>query len=161
MVTEPSWLSNLADASAVLLLLEVCVVLLIVTALMFVLAYGARWLRLHVAPALNAATPRARQALQMANVGTERVVQGVATFYGIRQAVEAGVRALWHGAAVDVLAQTAPITTDGAAVATPPAASASAGDPREPEPRRPTAPPRAPTQPAGGRDAGGMGAHAG
>ena len=127
---------------------------------MFLLAYGARWLRLNVAPVLSAATPRARQALRLADAGTERVARGVAEVYGIRQAVEAGVRALWHGAAVDVLAQTAPITTGGAAAVTPPpATSAPAGG--TPEPQRPTAPPRAPTQPAGGRDAGGMGAHAG
>jgi hypothetical protein len=160
MVTEPSWLSNWADASAVLLLLEVCFVLVILTALMFLLAYGAAWLRLHVAPALNAVTPRARQALRMADTGTERVVQGVATFYGIRQAVEAGLRALWHGTAVDVLTPTAPITTGGA-TATGTTEPPPAGHPGQPERQRPTAPPREPSQPAGGRDTGGMGAHAG
>ncbi len=179
MATEPGWLRAWADASAVLLLLEVCFALLITTALVFLLAFGARWLRVHVAPALNAATPRARQALRMANVGTERVVRGVAQVYGIRRAVEAGLHALWHGAAVDVLAQTGPLAgstgMESAAdplASEPPAAPPAAAAPpatasappargdgwRSPEWRRPAAPPR---EPAGGRETGGMSAHAG
>jgi hypothetical protein len=168
MVTEPAWLRTVADASSVLLLLELCFALLIITALMLLLAYGARWLRLNVAPVLSAATPRARQALRMADAGTERVARGVAEVYGIRQAVEAGLRALWHGAAVDVLAQSAPGATDGAAAPTeapvPPAAAGGAAPPpggQQPGRQRPTTPPREPRQPAGGRDTGGIGAHAG
>jgi hypothetical protein len=181
MATEPGWLRAWADASAVLLLLEVCFALVIVTALVFLLAFGARWLRLHVAPVLNAATPRARQALRMADSGTERVVRGVAQVYGIRQAVEAGLRALLRGTPVDVLAQTAPAAPAPAATAeapilpvevvdaaAPPAAtSAPAASGPAPEWQRPAVPPRAPDepreprQPAGGRDSGGMSAHAG
>ncbi|HEV2238790.1 MAG TPA: hypothetical protein VGR57_19180 [Ktedonobacterales bacterium] len=185
MATEPGWLRAWADASAVLLLLEVCFALLIVTALVFLLAFGARWLRLHVAPVLNAATPRARQALRMADASTERVVRGVAEVYGIRQAVEAGLRALLRGTAVDVLAQTAPATPPPAAAsdeppilpvevvdaATPPVpASATPERWQQPEPPRPVASPRAPDEPreprppASGRDTkdtSGMSAHAG
>jgi hypothetical protein len=182
MATEPGWLRAWADASAVLLMLEVCFALLITTALVFLLAFGARWLRVHVAPLLNAATPRARQALRMADAGTARVVRGVAEVYGIRQAAEAGLRALWRGTLVDVLAQGAPSATDAAttpteapapaaaeeATAPPPAATTSvppAGTPstsrQAPDWQRPSAPPREPRQPAGGRDTGGMGAHAG
>lgn len=181
MATEPGWLRAWADASAVLLMLEVCFALLITTALVFLLAFGARWLRVHVAPLLNAATPRARQALRMADAGTARVVRGVAEVYGVRQAVEAGLRALWRGTLVDVLAQSAPSATDATtpaeapapaaadgATAPPPAATTSVpptGTPptsrQAPEWQRPAAPPREPRQPAGGRDTGGMGAHAG
>jgi hypothetical protein len=165
MVTEPSWLRAWADASAVLLLLEACVVLVIMVALVFLLAFGARWLRMHVTPVLNEATPRARQALRMADAGTERVARGVAEVYGIRQAVEAGLRALVRGTVVDVLAGAAPATPapGAAATATSAAPAARATTERQPAPerQRPATPSSAPRQPAGGRDTGGMGAHAG
>jgi hypothetical protein len=159
MAAEPGWLRAWADASAVLLLLELCFALLIVTALVFLLALGARWLRLHVAPLLNAATPRARQALRMADAGTERVVRGVAEVVGLRQAVEAGARALWRGLVADVLAQTGPSAPDAV---TPPAEaplSPRAGSPTGGEGPGVTTPDAAAT--AASNPAEHMSAHAG
>ncbi len=95
--TAPAWLRALADAAAVVLLLELIVLLLIVTGLMFALAFGANWLRKHVIPVLNATVPRARQALEVANAGTEQVTRGVAEVYGIRRGVETGLQVMLHG----------------------------------------------------------------
>lgn len=93
----PAWLRALADAAAVVLLLELIILLLIVTGLMFALAFGANWLRKHVIPVLNATVPRARQALEVANAGTEQVTRGVAEVYGIRRGVETGLQVMLHG----------------------------------------------------------------
>jgi hypothetical protein len=163
MAAEPGWLRAWADASAVLLLLEVCFALLIVTALVFLLAFGARWLRLHVAPLLNAATPRAREALRRAEASTERVVRGVAEVYGLRQAVEAGARALWRGLVADALAQAGPAGTDEAGSAAATSLSPQAGSPtggEESGVRTPEAPP-ASAATAASSPAERMSAHAG
>jgi hypothetical protein len=95
--TAPDWLRALADAAAVVLLLELIILLVIVTGLMAALWYGASWLRKHVVPALNATVPRARQALDVANASTEQVTRGVAEVYGIRKALETGVQVMLHG----------------------------------------------------------------
>lgn len=81
-----------AQALAVILLLELCVLLLLVAALTFLLAFGARWLQMHVIPVLNATVPRAKQALELTNQGTERVVRGVAEVHGWRSAIETALR---------------------------------------------------------------------
>jgi hypothetical protein len=96
--SAPTWLRALADAAAVLLLLELIVLLLVVTGLTFALALGANWLRKHVIPVLNTTMPRARQALEVANAGTEQVTRGVAEVYGIRRGVETGLQVMLHGA---------------------------------------------------------------
>ena len=93
----PAWLRALTDAAAVLLLIELMVLLLIVAALIGALAFGARWLQMHVVPVLNATVPRAKQAMNVANQGTERVIRGVAEVYGIRKALETGVQILLRG----------------------------------------------------------------
>jgi hypothetical protein len=121
---EPDWLKKWADASAVLLLIELCVLLVIVTALVFMLAYGARWLKLHVMPVLNATVPRAQQALHIANESSDRVVRGVAEVYGIRQALEIGLRVLLSG-------RQSPL---GAAAATPPSSGTVSQEAATPPP---------------------------
>src|SRR5579864_6921488 len=93
----PAWLRALTDAAAVLLLLELMVLLLIVTALVFALAFGARWLQIHVVPVLNLTVPRAKQAMNIANQGSERVIRGVAEVYGIRKALETGIQIMLRG----------------------------------------------------------------
>jgi hypothetical protein len=86
-----------AQGLAVLLLLELCLLLLIVTALVGVLAFGAWWLRANVVPLLGEYAPKARQALDVANQGTQQVVRGVAVVYALRRAVETGVDIMLHG----------------------------------------------------------------
>ncbi|HEV7129210.1 MAG TPA: hypothetical protein VGN32_17390 [Ktedonobacterales bacterium] len=86
-----------ADVAGVLLLLELCVLLLIVTALVFALAFGARWLYAHVIPVLNLAVPKAKQAMDIANQGNDQVVRGIAKVYGFHQAVDTAVRVLLRG----------------------------------------------------------------
>lgn len=95
--TAPAWLRALTDAAAVLLLLELVLLLIILTALMFALAFGARWLRMHVVPVLNMTVPKASQALHVANQGSERVVRGVAEVYGVRRALQTGLRVMLFG----------------------------------------------------------------
>ena len=90
-------LDTWAQALAVVLLLELLVLLVLVAALMLVLAIGANWLRSHVIPVLNATVPRAKQALDLANQGTDRVVRGVAEVHGWRSALETGLKVLFQG----------------------------------------------------------------
>jgi hypothetical protein len=92
-----SGLQAWADAMAVILLLELCVLLVMVAVLVGVLAYAARWLQMHVLPVLNTTVPVARTALEKADEGTDVVVRGVAEVYGIRRALETGLRVLVYG----------------------------------------------------------------
>lgn len=87
-----------AQALAVILLLELCVLLVLMAALTFLLAFGARWLQMHVIPLLNASVPRAQQALELTNQGTDRVVRGVAVVHGWRRGLEAGLRVFFQNA---------------------------------------------------------------
>lgn len=88
-----------ADALAVVLLVELCVLLLIITALVGVLAYGAWWLRANVVPILGEYAPKASQALAVADKSTQQVVRGVAVVYALRRAVETGAAIMLHGKA--------------------------------------------------------------
>lgn len=90
-------LDTWAQALAVVLLLELLVLLLLVAALMFALAFGARWLQTHVIPVLNATVPRAKQALDLASQGNDRVVRGVAEVHGWRSALETGLKVFFQG----------------------------------------------------------------
>lgn len=86
-----------ADALASILLIELSVLLLIITALMFILFMAARWFQMHVIPLLNTTIPAARQALDATNSGTDRVVRGVAEVYGLRRAAETAVQIMLFG----------------------------------------------------------------
>ena len=176
-VTSPDWLRALTDAAAVILLLELTVLLLIVGVLIFVLAFGARWLQMHVVPVLNTAVPAANQALEVANQGTDRVVHGVAEVYGIRRGLETALQVLLFGRvppqpAPNARSQGAAPTTEAPTPLTQevvtsardippqPSAEAQAGRPtRSPQVQQPPQPPtgRAPQ----GRDPSGMAPHAG
>jgi hypothetical protein len=121
-----------ADALASILLLELIVLLLIVTALMFVLVMAARWLQMHVVPLLNTTVPAAKQALDATNDGTDRVVRGVAEVYGIRRAAETALQVMLFG----------PDATRGVAT-TRSAGVAPVSPPERPTAESPTAPPAA------------------
>lgn len=97
IAADISGLRAWADAMASILLIELTIVLLIVTALMFVLVLAARWLQMHVVPLLNSTVPAAKQALDATNDGTDRVVRGVAEVYGIRRAAETALQVMLFG----------------------------------------------------------------
>jgi hypothetical protein len=97
LAVDFSGLSAWADVMATILLLELCVLLAIIAVLIGVLAYGARWIQMHVVPLLNNTVPVANQALQVTNQSTDRVVRGVAEVYGLQSAVETAGRVLLFG----------------------------------------------------------------
>lgn len=119
LAVDFSGLNVWTDALATILLLELCVLLLIIAALILVLALGARWLQMHVVPVLNTTVPVAKQALEVTNQSTDRVVHGVAEVYGIRSAVETAARIILFGK--DGARRTSGSTSTSQTVASPPA----------------------------------------
>lgn len=113
IASEPGWLHTAGQAAGTILLVELGIVLLVVLALMGGLAFGAWWTRRKVVPILQEYTPMAEQAMTVAQQGTDRVVNGVAEFYGRRQQVETSLRVLLFGRGAaervreDALAQAA------------------------------------------------------
>ena len=100
VIAEPGWqivLHTLGQMAGVLLLIELGLVLLIVAALMVGLAFGAHWVHVHVIPPLKEYTPKAEQAMSVAQRGTEKAVQGIAVFFGWRQRIETTARVLLFG----------------------------------------------------------------
>jgi hypothetical protein len=95
--SSPAWLHTLAQIASVILVLELLVVLLIICALMAGLALGMRWLHEHVVPLVQENAPRAQQAMVLTRQNTDRVVHGVAEFYGRREAARTGLRVLLFG----------------------------------------------------------------
>ena len=97
VIAEAPWLHTLGQIAGVLLVIELSLALIVTAALMVGLAIGARWLHIHVIPPLQEYLPRALQAMSVTEQGSDRVVKGVAEFYGRRQAVETGLRVLLFG----------------------------------------------------------------
>jgi hypothetical protein len=93
----PSWLDTLGKVAGVILGLELVVLLLIMCGLMVGLVLAMRWLNTHVVPVLHENAPKAQHVMSIAEHNTERVVNGVAEFYGRRQAVRTGLRVLFFG----------------------------------------------------------------
>src|SRR5690242_12018741 len=94
---SPNWLHTLAQIASTILLAELLIVLLIVAALMIGFAIAAVWTDRQVMPVLREYTPRAQEAMTVAHTSSDKVVRGIAEFYGRRQAVETGVRVLLFG----------------------------------------------------------------
>lgn len=113
IASEPGWVHTAGQAAGTILLVELFIALFILLALMGGLAFGAWWVRHKVVPILREYTPKAGQAMTVAQQGTEKVVQGVAEFYGRRQQVETSLRVLLFGRGAaervheDALAQAA------------------------------------------------------
>lgn len=99
IASEPGWLRAAGQAAGTILLLELGLALIIVAALMVGFAVGAWWLRKHVSPVLGQYAPKAEQAMTVAQKSSERVVQGIAEFYGRRQQVRTSIRVLLFGRA--------------------------------------------------------------
>jgi hypothetical protein len=97
IASEPGWLRAAGQAAGTILLLELFIALFVLLALMGGLAFGAWWVRHKVVPILQEYTPKAEQAMTVAQQGTEKVVNGVAEFYGRRQQVETSLRVLLFG----------------------------------------------------------------
>lgn len=96
-VVEPAWLHTAGQIAGVVLLLELGLVLIIVAALMVGMAFGTRWLHIHVVPVLREYTPKAQQAMAVTRTSTDRAVTGIAEFYGWRQRITTTVRVLLFG----------------------------------------------------------------
>ncbi|MGH2515341.1 MAG: hypothetical protein ACRDHP_06770 [Ktedonobacterales bacterium] len=114
-VSEPGWLHVAGQAAGAILLLELGVALFIILALMAVLAAAVWWVKGKVVPIVREYAPRAEQIMTTTQHGTDRVVQGVAEFYGRRQQIETGIRVLLFGrAAAQRVRETALVqaTTD-------------------------------------------------
>jgi hypothetical protein len=97
IASEPAWLHAAGQAAGTILLLELGLVLLIVAALMVGFAFAAWWVRSKVVPVFRERAPQVLQAMQTAQQGTDRVVSGVAEFYGRRQQAETTLRVLLFG----------------------------------------------------------------
>lgn len=96
-VTPPPWLQAMGQAAGTVLLLELMSALLVVLALVVVLALAARWLYIHVTPILRQVTPPTQRAMAIAEKSSDKLVAGVAEFYGRRQQIETGIRVLLFG----------------------------------------------------------------
>lgn len=94
---SPSWLHTLGQIAGTILVVELSIALLIVAALAVGIAYGMYWLRQHVIPVIGQNAPRIINAMNVAEQSSDKVVQGVAEFYGRRQAVQTGLRVLLFG----------------------------------------------------------------
>lgn len=94
---SPAWLHTLGQIAGTILVVELSIALLIVAALAVGIAYGIYWLRQRVMPILSENAPRVLNAMNVAQQGSEKVVKGVAEFYGRRQAVQTGLRVLLFG----------------------------------------------------------------
>lgn len=99
IASEPGWLRAAGQAAGAILLVELGLVLIIVAALTLGIAFAMWWLRKHVSPILSEYTPKAEQAMSVAQKSSERVVQGVAEFYGRRQQIRTSIRVLLFGRA--------------------------------------------------------------
>ncbi len=97
IASEPGWLHAAGQAAGTILLLELGLALFIVAALMVGFAVAAWWLRTHVVPVVREHAPQALHAMQVAQQSSDRVVGGVAEFYGRRQQAETAVRVLLFG----------------------------------------------------------------
>lgn len=97
IASEPAWLHAAGQAAGTILLLELSLALLIVAALMVGFAVAAWWLRTKVVPVVREHAPQALRAMQVAQQGSDRVVGGVAEFYGRRQQAETTLRVLLFG----------------------------------------------------------------
>ena len=94
---SPAWLHTLGEIAGTILVVELSIALLIVAALAVGIAYGLYWLRQRAVPILAQYTPRVLNAMSVAQQGSDKVAQGVAEFYGRRQAVQTGLRVLLFG----------------------------------------------------------------
>jgi hypothetical protein len=93
----PAWLDTLGKIAGVILGLELLFVLLIICGLMVGFAYAMGWVHQHVVPLVRENAPKILHAMEVTEQNTDRVVHGVAEFYGRRQAVETGLRVLLFG----------------------------------------------------------------
>jgi hypothetical protein len=99
MVTasEPGWLHTAGQAAGTILLLELGVLLVLLLVIMSVLAVSMWWVRRKIVPVLRENAPRAQQYMSVAQRSSDRVVSGVAEFYGRRQQIETSLRVLLFG----------------------------------------------------------------
>ena len=93
----PAWLHTLGQIAGTILVIELSIALLIAAALAVGIAYGVYWIRQRVIPIVDQNAPRIIDAMRVAEESSDKVVQGVAEFYGRRQAIQTGLRVLLFG----------------------------------------------------------------
>lgn len=94
---SPAWLHTLGQIAGTVLVIELSIALLIAAALAVGIAYGVYWIRQRVIPIVDQNAPRIIDAMRVAEESSDKVVQGVAEFYGRRQAIQTGLRVLLFG----------------------------------------------------------------
>ena len=92
---EPEWLRTAGQIAGTVLMIEMLIALLIFAALMLGLAYGAWWLSHNVVPVIGQYSEQAQQYIAIAERGSDRVAQGVASFHGARAGIAAGFKAFF------------------------------------------------------------------
>ena len=97
VIAEVGWLHVAGQAAGTILLLELSLALFLMLAVMVGLAFGAWWVRRRVVPVVTEYAPKALQAMTIAQEGSDKVVHGVAEFYGRRQQIGTSVRVLLFG----------------------------------------------------------------
>jgi hypothetical protein len=87
----------LGKVAGVILGLELLIVVLIICGLMVGFAFAMGWVHQHVVPLARENAPKMLHAMELTEQNTDRVVHGVAEFYGRRQAFETSLRVLLFG----------------------------------------------------------------
>jgi hypothetical protein len=75
-----------------MLIIEACLIIILVAALMVLLAWALRWLHDHVIPPLHEALPVIRNAFNATDRASGQVVDVIAALYGRRKGLEVGVK---------------------------------------------------------------------
>lgn len=96
---DPPWLHTIGQIAGTLLLLELGLALFVLLAFAVALAVAGWWVRHHITPVLDQYSSRARDAMNVAAGGTDRLVRGVAEFHGRTRAIETAIQVLLFGRA--------------------------------------------------------------
>ncbi|MBF6589577.1 MAG: hypothetical protein IVW57_03470 [Ktedonobacterales bacterium] len=94
---DPAWLRTVGQIAGTLLLLELSIALFVMLVFAVALAVAVWWLREHVVPLLEQYGGQAREAMEKATQGSDRIIHGVAEFHGRKQAIETMARVLLLG----------------------------------------------------------------
>lgn len=108
---SPGWLHTAAQIAGTVLLFELLIALLIFAALTVGLALAMWWLRKHVVPVVQQRAPQVQRTMDVATQGGERIVRGVAEFYGRQEMVKAMVRQFLYGSPEPPRPPSHPLTT--------------------------------------------------
>src|SRR5262249_3227693 len=111
VIAEPVWLQTLGQMAGTLLLIELVLVLLVVSALMIAIAYAAWWLRRNVVPVVDQYGGETQRLLAVAERGSDRVARGVAEFHGRWEGLQTTVQSFVFGRRAAQREPTTPAVT--------------------------------------------------